>query len=70
LLILQVSDGGGGKKTWDVRCVVIGILVLLIIVAGAVAAVIAHRFKGQLRALSFVKLFVLIITSRYIILVV
>jgi hypothetical protein len=43
---LKVSETQGNKKAWDVRCVVIGVLVLLIMVAGAAAAVIAHRFKG------------------------
>ncbi|KAK2143203.1 hypothetical protein LSH36_867g00050 [Paralvinella palmiformis] len=42
----QVSEVPGQKKAWDVRCVVIGVLILLIMVAGAAAAVIAHRFKG------------------------
>ena len=48
-LSLQVSEAPGPKKSWDVRCVVIGVLILLIMVAGAAAAVIAHRFKGNIK---------------------
>lgn len=44
-----MSEVPGQKKAWDVRCVVIGVLILLIMVAGAAAAVIAHRFKGNIR---------------------
>lgn len=35
------------KKGWDVRCFVIGFLVLLLVVGGASVIVLAHRFKGE-----------------------
>lgn len=36
------------KKGWDVRCFVIGFLVLLLVAGGASVIVLAQRFKGQL----------------------
>lgn len=35
------------KKGWDIRCVIVGILILIIMVGGATAAILVHRFKGQ-----------------------
>lgn len=35
------------KKGWDVRCFVIGFLILLLIVGGASVVILAHKFKGQ-----------------------
>lgn len=41
------------KKGWDVRCFVIGFLVLLLVVGGASVIVLAHRFKGEDQLLAF-----------------
>lgn len=41
------------KKGCDVRCLVIGILVLVIMVGGAAVAILAHRFKGKFTAQLF-----------------
>lgn len=50
------KDGGGdqkspdqlpAKKGCDVRCLVIGILVLAIMITGAAVAILAHRFKSE-----------------------
>lgn len=38
------------KKGCDVRCLVIGILVLVIMVGGAAVAILAHRFKSKFTA--------------------
>lgn len=35
------------KKGCDVRCLVIGILVLAIMITGAAVAILAHRFKSE-----------------------
>lgn len=50
------KEGGGdqkspgqlpAKKGCDVRCLVIGILVLAIMITGAAVAILAHRFKSE-----------------------
>lgn len=42
------SKGGGPyKRQWDVKCIVIGISTLLLIVGGAVIAILVHKFTGK-----------------------
>ncbi|ELT89020.1 hypothetical protein CAPTEDRAFT_219955 [Capitella teleta] len=44
---LDSDDVAIRKKGWDVRCVIIGLLVLILMVGGATAAILVHRFKGK-----------------------
>jgi len=41
-----LSSGPGAKKACDIRCIIIGLLVVVIMVGGACVAILAHRFKG------------------------
>ena len=44
---LDSDEVGIRKKGWDLRCIVVGILILVIMIGGATAAILVHRFKGQ-----------------------
>ena len=42
------SESGTGKKgLWDKRCMTVGVVVLVLIVCGAIAAILMHRFTGK-----------------------
>ena len=47
---VKTADDGAAtaKKVCDVRCIVIGVLVFIIMIGGTAVAVLAHRFKGTL----------------------
>ena len=41
-------DSTAGKKgLWDKRCMTVGVVVLALIVCGAIAAILMHRFTGK-----------------------
>ena len=46
----EASHSHGGrahKRPWDVKCIVVGISTLLLIVGGAVIAIVVHKFTGE-----------------------
>ena len=43
----RAGDGRGGKGLGDKRCMLVGVVVLVFIMCGAVVAIFMHRFTGE-----------------------